>query len=247
LEKNLGFSEGHNHLFSLTESEYVLCLNQDAVLAYDYIERVVAFLDAAPGAGSASGLLVRGDGQVDSAGLIKNWYEKIYDLTELPTLPIVQVFGVSGAAAVYRRCAVLDVSTDGKLFDRNFFAYKEDTDLAWRLHSFGWKSYLVSAARAVHQRGFGSEKKWRPEHYFRQKLSSRNHLLVLVKNLPTRCFWRLPFLAFYELGKFCYLAVFVPKSLGYVKEFLNLLPDTLKARKIIADKLKIRRKSQCLM
>ena len=234
----LGFSGGHNELFAMTGSSYVFCVNQDVVLADDYLERLIGFLDKNAGVGSACGVLRHEDGSVDTAGLAKSWYEKTYDIIKAPSEPEARVFGVSGALPVYRRAAVAEVSPDGKLFDGNFFAYKEDVDLAWRLDIFGWSSYVLAGARATHERGFGADKKGDAAQYAKQKLSSRNHLLTLSKDLPVEDFWLLPVILFYELGKMLYLAIFVPKSLGYISGFFRLLPETMKVRKVIWQRLK---------
>lgn len=236
-EKNCGFAGGHDELFAMSDAPYVCCVNQDAVPSPDYLERCVEFLENNPAVGSVAGVLRRPGGGVDTAGLSKNWYCRVRDLRDEPEFSETRVFGVSGSLPVYRRSAILEVSPDGKLFDENFFAYKEDVDLAWRLDLFGWKSYTLSSALARHVRGFGAEKKWKKEHHFRQKLSSRNHLLMLVKNLQFHDFWRLPGLAVYETGKAVYTALFVPKALGYIPGFFRLLPKTLWARKVVAERL----------
>lgn len=240
--ENLGFAGGHNRLFALTECEYVFCVNQDAVPDDYYLERVIELLNMSPDAGAASGVLRSKNGKIDTAGLAKNWYQKIFDMTQEPSALAFRVFGVSGALPVYRRKAIFEVSPNGKLFDERYFAYKEDVDLAWRLNMFGWNALTVSAAHAVHERGFGGNKKWDNAYAFRQKMSSRNHLLTLVKDLPSRDFWRLPVILFYELGKLAYLAVFVPKSLGYIPGFFRLLPETLKMRKVVWQRLKSKQK-----
>jgi GT2 family glycosyltransferase len=237
-EKNLGFAGGHDALFAMSDAPYVFCVNQDVVLSDDYLERIVEFLEKSSNVGSASGILRHEDESVDTAGLAKNWYEKTYDIAKAPSEPETRVFGVSGALPVYRRAAVLDVSPDGKIFDETFFAYKEDVDLAWRLNIFGWSSYTIAAARAVHERAFGADKKGDATKYAKQKLSSRNHLLTLVKDLPADEFWRLPIIILYELGKMAYLSIFVPKSLGYISDFFHLLPGTIKVRKVIWQRLK---------
>ncbi len=241
LEKNLGFSGGHNRLFGVVDAPYVFCVNQDVVLDNDYLKEIIKTFDADKRLAAASGVLRHDDGKIDTAGLAKNWYEKIFDITKEPSIPITRVFGVSGALPVYRRAAVLEVSPDGKLFDESFFSYKEDVDLAWRLNIFNWHACVVSGARAIHERGFGSDKKWDAARFVRQKLSSRNHLLTLVKDLSPREFWLLPVIVFYELGKTVYLAIFVPNALGFILEFFKILPNALKARKVIWSRLRAAR------
>jgi GT2 family glycosyltransferase len=64
----------------------------------------------------------------------------------------IEVWGVSGAVGLYRRASVDAVRTDGNLYDPRFFMYKEDVELAFRLHHAGMKSVCVSDARAYHVR-----------------------------------------------------------------------------------------------
>jgi GT2 family glycosyltransferase len=238
MKTNLGFSGGHNELFAMSNTPYIFCVNQDVVLSDDYLKIVVELLEKRINAGSSAGVLRHNDGSIDSAGLDKSWYGKTKDIVRVPGEAEIKVFGVSGALPVYRRAAVLQASQDGKLFDGNFISYKEDVDLAWRLEIFGWSAFVAANAKAIHVRGFGSDKKGDAAEHYRQKLSSRNHLLTLVKDLPAAGWWLLPAIIFYELGKAAYLAVFVPKSLGYIGEFFQMLPESLKVRKVFWQKLK---------
>ena len=58
------------------------------------------------------------------------------------------VFGVSGAAGCYRRAMLDDVAIAGEVFDEDFFAYREDADLAWRAQLLGWDALYVPEATA---------------------------------------------------------------------------------------------------
>jgi GT2 family glycosyltransferase len=62
------------------------------------------------------------------------------------------VFGATGAAALYRRTMIDDVTIDGDFFDSDFFAYREDADLAWRAQLLGWRCLYVPEAVAYHVR-----------------------------------------------------------------------------------------------
>ena len=57
-----------------------------------------------------------------------------------------------GAAAMYRMSFLRDVAIDGEIFDEDFFAYREDADLAWRGRLFGWRALVRAAAVAYHVR-----------------------------------------------------------------------------------------------
>jgi GT2 family glycosyltransferase len=70
-----------------------------------------------------------------------------------------EVFGPSGAAAMYRRKALDHVAIDGQFFDEEFFAYREDADLAWRCRLYGWTSIYIPSAVALHRRRVTPERR----------------------------------------------------------------------------------------
>src|SRR5690606_29109153 len=57
-----------------------------------------------------------------------------------------EVFGVSGALALYRLAALDDVALDGQVYDEDLFAYWEDVDLDWRLQLRGWQAWYEPGA-----------------------------------------------------------------------------------------------------
>ncbi len=69
------------------------------------------------------------------------------------------VFGASGAAAFFRRDFIEDVSVEGEFFDEEFFAFREDGDLAWRAQLMGWKCLYVPTAVAWHVRRVTPERR----------------------------------------------------------------------------------------
>jgi GT2 family glycosyltransferase len=155
-----------------------------------------------------------------------------------------EVFGISGACVLYRLRALIDVAPDGKYFDEDFFAYKEDVDLAWRLQLRGWKSLYVPTAVAHHYRRLSSREKtsWlavirgrQGRSKFLSQLSYRNHLLMLVKNEQLRNFlWDLPRIWFQETRKGIYLLFFEPSTLlGALPAVFVALPKTLRKRRRI--------------
>src|SRR5262249_11515099 len=62
------------------------------------------------------------------------------------------VFGASAAAALYRREMIHDISERGNFFDPDFFAYREDADVAWRAQLLGWRCLYVPDAAGYHVR-----------------------------------------------------------------------------------------------
>jgi GT2 family glycosyltransferase len=100
------------------------------------------------------------------------------------------LFGATGAAALYRRAMVEDISVGGEFFDEDFFAYREDADVAWRAQLRGWRCLYVPEAVAWHVRRVTPER-------FRQlpdvinRHSIKNRFLMRVKNLSAGLYLRL--------------------------------------------------------
>jgi len=197
---NRGFSAAANEALRRTGAPFVLALNPDCRLAPDYLEQLVSAGSRHDRAGALTGLLERAQGndlaavgRVDSAGMVVSASGRHFDrgagrVTGRRWLRPAWVFGASGAAALYRREALADVSYPaGETFDETFFAYREDADLAWRLQRRGWRCLYWPAARAWHERGLRPELKRRgtPEV---NRHSVRNRFLLRWSNADWR--WR---------------------------------------------------------
>ena len=167
--ENLGFTGGHNVGIGRAlelGAEWVLVLNADVVLAPDYLERLLA--DAGrPGhewVGAMTGKILRAEGPgldptgvLDTVGLRMTRSGRHFDVgsgepdTGRWDRP-AEVFGVSGCVAFYRVAALADVRISTGFFDDDFFVYREDVDLAWRLRGRGWAARCVPSAVAWHRR-----------------------------------------------------------------------------------------------
>lgn len=176
---NRGFSAAVNQALALATGEFVLLLNPDCFLEPTYIEEALRAFDE--GVGSVTGLLLRagGDG-VDSAGMRMTRNGRHLDIATRPSAR-VEVFGASGAAAMHRMSFLRDVAIDGEALDEDFFAYREDADLAWRGRLFGWRVVCEPRAVAHHVRHVTPE--------VRRELSAeinmhsvKNRFLLRLKN-----------------------------------------------------------------
>ena len=52
-----------------------------------------------------------------------------------------------------------DIALNGEYFDNDFFAYREDADLAWRAQLYGWRCLYTPKAIAYHVRHVLPEKR----------------------------------------------------------------------------------------
>jgi GT2 family glycosyltransferase len=163
--ENTGFAGGQNQAIALSNADWLLTLNPDVRLSPNFINTLVAAGEADPAAGSICGkLLTMGTDFAppvrplfDSTGIFftPNLRHLDRGSQELDLGQYEQpeyVFGATGAACLYRRAMIEDLSLDGEFFDNDFFAYREDADVAWRAQLLGWKCLYIPSAVAYHVR-----------------------------------------------------------------------------------------------
>lgn len=242
---NVGFAIGHNQAFSEVKTPYFLIQNVDMFLAPDVLEKMAAFLDIHADAAAVAPRLMRWDfergrdgftNQIDALGvrLFRNrraveWLTRQEwsaesenkDVRELFGKRTMEVFGVSGALAMFRKSLVDQILLPGNnLFDPTYHSYKEDLDLAYRLRNAGYVSYVLLDAVAYHDRtgagpkemgDFSALKNKKYQSYFVRYHSYKNHLRTLYKNEYWENILRdWPFIFWYELKKFIYFLFTAP-------------------------------------
>jgi len=158
-DANRGFSAAVNQGVRVARGEFVLLLNPDAFLEPDYVAALVrAFSAAGPGFGMATGKLLQAETKrIDSKGIRMTRSGRHLDIEQgmrdVESSPSpVEVFGVSGAAAMFRMSFIDDVTVGGEFLDEDFFTFREDADVAWRGRLFGWRALYVPDALAYHVR-----------------------------------------------------------------------------------------------
>lgn len=159
--ENLGFAAAVNQGLRSTGAAFVLFCNLDVVLDPGFLEAVVGRAGSAADIGSVGGRLRSGLGgppRLDSTGhvLYRNGWVSNRDQgapDDGRRQQADEVFGVSAAAALYRRQMLEDVAIQGEVLCEDFFAYLEDVDLDWRARWRGWRSWYEPTATAVHRRG----------------------------------------------------------------------------------------------
>jgi len=202
-DRNVGFAAGQNQAIRASGGEWVLCLNPDVVLSPDFISRLVAAGEEHPDAGSVCGKLLRWDPAaaqhktdiIDSTGIYftrnMRHLDRGAEERDRGQYDRAQyVFGASGAAAMFRRDFIEDVSVDGEFFDEEFFAFREDGDLAWRAQVMGWKCLYTPAAIAWHVRRVTPERR-RELPLVINWHSAKNRFLMRGKNASGWLCWRL--------------------------------------------------------
>lgn len=182
---NLGFAGGNNVGIRAAKGAYIALINNDAVADRRWVEALARAAEADPGIGMcASKIYLSGPGRVlDSAGLLLSRDGIGRGRGRLE--PDRDEFGreaegllPSGCAAFYRRAMLDDVG----LFDEDFFAYCEDSDLGLRGMIAGWRSRYVPAAIVTHAYSASTA----PYSSFKAFHVERNRIWLVVKCFPRR-------------------------------------------------------------
>ncbi|MFA4937557.1 MAG: glycosyltransferase family 2 protein [Patescibacteria group bacterium] len=268
--KNLGFARAHNQVFQWTAGDYFFLLNQDVLLDENYLYNLVKFAEKKTNAAAFQGKILKWFfnptsyrldlhknlhkiSTFDSCGLAVSKSRHTYNIREgefdqAQAQQDTEVFGVTGAAPLYRRSALEHIKYDNQVLDEDFVTYKEDVDISWRLKNAGFEAWYVPQAICYHHRSLAKPERlalvtqarahW-PEQM--KVYSCRNHWLVLLKN---DCLVNLlryfPYIFWYEIKKLGYRLFIEPKVLfKAIAQFIFLFPAALKKRSYINNNRKI--------
>ncbi|MBU1019219.1 MAG: glycosyltransferase family 2 protein [Patescibacteria group bacterium] len=246
---NFGYAGAANQGIDLSGTPFISIMNPDIILEPDYYEKILKSMKKK--IGSATGKLLKYDFNkkkktktIDTTGLKfhrstrttdrgqgekdKGQYDKKR-----------KIWGVSGACPVYRLEALTDVKQGAEYFDKDFFMYKEDVDLAWRMNRKGWKAAYVPKALGYHGRGTGVVRRKgllsiflgrKKMSKFQKKHSFRNHRLMLIKNLRFSDLIKHPI----AIPYYCTLSAINALREGVlfssIKDIIKLAPKMLKKR-----------------
>ncbi len=274
-KENLGFAKAHNIGIKNSKGIYVLVLGQDVLLDKNFVKNVVETIEINEKVGSVQGKLYKTtkdrwrDGLLikdilDTTGLLMFKNRRIVNRgqgeKDKNQYLRGEIFGVDGAAALYRRRALEDTKLpllrgripkldEFEYFDEDFFMYKEDVDLAWRLQLYGWKAIYEPKATGYHLRGAGEKavtnylkiaKERKKIKSFAKYYSFKNQRLMQIKNELCSLFLA----NFYciiikEIGSWGYLLFFEKYTWKVIKNLFKQLPSAWRKRKIIMKRKKI--------
>ena len=254
-EKNLGFGGGNNIGIQASRGQYIMILNNDTRLDPKCVEELKRSIekDKSYGACASKILLENEPDIIDGVGIVvcpdglsfgRGRLEKRdrYDEEE-------EIFFASDCACLYRREMLEDIG----LYDEDFFAYADETDMGWRARLAGWKCIYSPKAIVYHLHSISSGGRYSS---FKAFLVERNRIWVAVKNFPISLIilgqfytlWRYIFQAYGALrGKGAagqFTSDFSKAELVKIllKVYLSIwkqLPLMLKKRKIIQQKKRI--------
>lgn len=266
-KKNIGFA-GMNVAIDASKGKYILYLNQDVILEPSFIFEVVNLMEQDEKIGIIQGKLLRKDSDkkiIDSVGIKIFKSRRMVDRGQGEEdkgqyNKIEEVFGCNGAVSFFRKKCLENVKIDSRLrgndtggsefYDPNFFLYKEDVDLSWRVRLYGWKimycplsvAYVDRTTKPINERSGTSQMivvRKKQKDYV-QYYSFKNHRLAMIKNeLPWLFLKHLPWILPREIGYWLYVLFFEPKTWPAIRDLFKQMPNALRKRKIIMKNKKV--------
>jgi GT2 family glycosyltransferase len=197
--ENLGFARANNQGIAIAKGKYIALLNNDTVVDREWIKSLLAKAESfsekvgmwagkilsmqEPGKiDSVGGLMISPDGIAKGRGRLEEDVGQ-YDNDD-------EVFIPSACAALFKKEMLDEIG----LFDEDFFAYCEDTDIGLRARLAGWRTVSVPKAVVYHYYSGTTGKYTSMKAY----LVERNHVWLAVKNFPLS---RLLFFPFYTIWR----------------------------------------------
>jgi GT2 family glycosyltransferase len=175
---NLGFGGGNNRAAHFARGEYLVLLNDDAIVQPEWLEWLVSTADANPRAGAVGSCVLFPDGRVQEAGSIL-WNDG-------STMPVAR--GMPGDSLEWHFVRPVDYASACSLlvrrttwdavggFDENYFpAYYEDVDLSLAIQARGERVLYEPRSRVCHHESASSDET------FKHFLFDRNRRRLVEK------------------------------------------------------------------
>lgn len=214
-ETNLGFTGGNNLGLGKTKGAYILLLNNDTKVTAGFLEPLVFDMLEDRGLGIVQSKIRVMDKPeyLDSVASYLTFNGYLYhegylerDLGQFNELKYA--LSVKGACMLIRR-SVLKLG----LFDDDYFAYFEETDLCWRAWLLGYKVAFEPKSLIYHKMGATSSKM---NNWFIQFHSFKNRMRTIIKNASViTLLWMIP-LHMLATFLFMFYLLLVGKFKGFV-------------------------------
>ena len=212
LKENTGFAKGNNvgiiKAFKDKKVEYIVCLNNDTKVDRDWLSESVEKADRNEIVGMVASKALFSDGKIQSAGLYiatndvksSGGISRCFNQESEKFNKEEEIFAPSGCSALYKRKMLEEIG----LFDENFFAYSEDSDLGFRAQLQGWKCLYNPKSQLTHYHSKTSGGTGSPLKAFYTK---RNGFFKAFKNYSLLDFFKYiardfkKYLAYLKIGK----------------------------------------------
>lgn len=241
-DKNLGFAGGNNLGYERSKGEYILFLNNDTIVTRNFLGNLVDFIkekkDLAiiqpkilfhrPGSTLHHKINSIGNFLLRSGFLYHLDYGKEDTEREFP----YEIFSAYGACFLARRSVIEKVG----LFDPDYFAYFEETDLCHRIWLAGYKIMILPSVLIYHK---GAKTAQKLPTAFIQYHSFKNRIASFFKNLDAGNLIKIfiPHLVLSEIASFVYLLM--GKADYFIAIQRAIFWNVLNIKKMVTERKKV--------
>lgn len=186
-DSNCGFAKACNRGMAYSienQYKYSILLNNDAFVEKKFVSSLVKKIEEDDKLFAVSALMLSYQNRhvIDSFGdnysIIGYAYQNKVGQDEGVIDGDINCFSACGGAAIYDNEKLKEIG----FFDEKFFAYLEDVDLSYRAKLYGYKISTCKDARCYH---LGSHTSGSKYNNFKVRISSRNNIFLIYKNMPT--------------------------------------------------------------
>ena len=246
--ENLGFSHANNLGYKEAKGEYILFLNNDTKVAPDYVTELLKPFETDKTIGGVQSKIYLMDDstRLDSVGSFLTptgflFHNNLGGKDKKVLDKEIDLYTAKGASMMFRKDVLKKVEVDGWIFDPDYFAYFEETDLCHRVWLSGYRIVYAYKAVMYHKMGATSKNlisEWVQFNSFKNRINS------YIKNLGLfNLFLILPYhiflchvsaILFLIKGKIR-LAIAIEQSIWWNIQHLK---KTLNARRYIQNKIR---------
>lgn len=183
LDRNYGFCRAVNLGIRAAKTPYIVLLNNDVEADRECLSELLRGIKKQPSCFSCAAKMIRMDDRerMDDGGdyycalgwafaLGKDGPVDAYNEER-------EIFASCAGAAIYRR----EVFEEIGMFDEKHFAYLEDIDMGYRAKIYGYRNWYLPGAKVYHAGSGSSGSRY---NEFKVRLSSRNNVYLIYKNMP---------------------------------------------------------------
>ncbi len=188
-KKNLGYAGGCNQGIKMSDSPYVLLLNNDTVMPDNFLSEMLVTIekDLKIAMVQSKILSIQNKDHFDYSGAAGGEMDifgypfargRIFDKVEQDQQQYDTVdencFWTSGCALLLRKSVIDEIG----YLDEDFFAHQEEIDLSWRAQLAGYRNVVTNKTHIYHYSGFTL----RDDNQKKMFLNHRNNLIMMMKN-----------------------------------------------------------------
>ena len=183
---NLGFAGPNNQGYKISRGRYILLLNNDTKVTEDFLTKMVGRMEMNPRIGvlqpkiylmEKPGYLDNTGSYITKTGLLK--HEGFLEKDAPRFNNEKEIFAAKGACMLIKKEVIQKVG----LFDKDFFAYFEESDFCWKSWIVGYTTIYYPKTYIFHKLGATSKKMNQISINYH---SLKNRVATLIKNLQFR-------------------------------------------------------------